>query len=295
MHYLASQRRPACAGFLFCALITVFLASPSLGTTIRASQRADDLARLRRIAMASLIYTSNHNDQFPDASDVWDYARILAETSDLDDAHVWQARIDPAANPDNDKPITVLSKPRTGSPRQLNPAFLQIKPSVAVVLGKLTATMPPTTPIAWTRGLQIDGTWANHSPYGSDGGCIVFLGGNVMFYHNLTAEGSQLTRFDGKGKTTNILEALPPGTRIGEYEPTAEEKIAWGNGIRREIHLRRSIWYSFPNLIPLSLIWTPFILLALYRLKGKKKLSAAMFIWPVLLTILLLNLFPVVG
>jgi hypothetical protein len=71
-------------------------------------------------------------------------------------------------------------------------------------------------PIAWTRGLQPDGTWSKDSPHEGEGGYIVFLGGNVSgFTKSLTD--SPLQRYDGNGTTTNILEALPPGTRVGEY------------------------------------------------------------------------------
>jgi hypothetical protein len=79
--------------------------------------------------------------------------------------------------------------------------------------------MPSTTPILWTRGLQPDGTWAPHSPYGTHGGFIMFLGGNVAYFRNLSDDGGQLIARTGN-KTANILEALPPGTRIGEYTPT---------------------------------------------------------------------------
>jgi len=78
-----------------------------------------------------------------------------------------------------------------------------------------------TTPVAWTRGLRPDGTWAPDSPYAGEGGHVVFLDGNVVFFRRIDGG---LRRFDGKGMTSNILEALPPGARVGEAAPSALAK-----------------------------------------------------------------------
>ena len=143
--------------------------------------------------------------------------------------------------------------------------------------------MPATTPIAWTRGLQSDGTWAKFSPYGTTGGFIVFMGGNVQFYHNLTDDGGRLTRFDAKGKTSNILDALPPGTRIGEYAPTAEEKIVWARAVERQ---------QMMNDLPAELwiilaLWLTCLGLAVYKIRRKKGGVLTLFIWTAIITLLL--------
>ncbi|MCQ2955918.1 MAG: type II secretion system GspH family protein [Opitutales bacterium] len=41
-----------------------------------------------------------------------------------------------------------------------------------------------TTPILFSKGLQIDGTWSSESPYGASGGIIVFLDGHAKFCTN---------------------------------------------------------------------------------------------------------------
>lgn len=41
-----------------------------------------------------------------------------------------------------------------------------------------------TTPILFSKGLQIDGTWSSDSPYGTGGGIIVFLDGHAKFCTN---------------------------------------------------------------------------------------------------------------
>lgn len=175
---------------------------------------------LRQIGIASLIYASDHGDKLPMAEDIWDYAGELARGDGLNDASIWTVYDDPA---NRDVVVgfrSVLTKDRSG----LEPSFRKLVPSWAVPLGQMNASMPSAMPIAWTRGLRSDGTWSPHSPYGTEGGYVVFLGGNVAFYRSLAGE---LLRFDGKGMTGNILEALPPGTRIGEYVPSEDDQRAW--------------------------------------------------------------------
>lgn len=203
---------------------------PMVGV-LRKVPRGPDGSNLRLIAQASLIYAVDHDDRFPEATDVWDFARQLAESGGLDTASVWQSKQDPSRDGSFDFPVTVLA-PGNNHPRQLDPKFRQLKLSIAVPLGKLDTRLPSTTPIAWTRGLQTDGTWAKHSPYGDEGGYMAFVGGNVIFYNNLKSDGGELLRFDGTGKTSNILDALPPGCRIGEYVPTPAEQLDWAKQSR---------------------------------------------------------------
>lgn len=127
--------------------------------------------------------------------------------------------------------------------------------------------------------------------YGGDGGYIAFLGGNVAFYRNLSETGEQLVRFDGKGKTSNILEALPPGTRISEYVPSATEaKIwAWKNRLR-------SLFSPIPaELCWLALLWAPFLFLSISRFAKKKPGAITILLWPLIITVLLAIITPTVG
>lgn len=217
--WLAPVAGAACVVLLLAAIVL-----PPIGRVRETARRSVVSSNLRQVGQASLIFASDHGDKLPVATDVWDFARQLARDGGLNDAGIWEIPADPALD-GGALVSTVLAADRL----TLDPAFAKSRPAFAVCLGEVTANDPSTTPIAWTRGLQPDGTWAAHSPYGKTGGHIVFLGGNVAFYRNVRG---QLERYDGKGKTSNILEALPPGARIGEYVPTAAEQVAWAKAYR---------------------------------------------------------------
>lgn len=271
----------------FIALVACVVVTPSHGSVRTTARRTADASNLRQIMQASLIFSADHNDQLPAAVDIHNYARILAEDAGLDVANMWVSRIDPAYD---DQPLsTVLTAAKT-RPRELDPAFRQLKPSVAVVLGSIRTNMPPTTPIAWTRGLQPDGTWASHSPYGTSGGYIVFLGGNVSYYKNLNEGGGELVRFDGKGTTANILEALPPGCRIGEYIPTPAEQKAW-SGITREFQ-NEELRARYAPLVALAVLWLPFVGLSIHRFRKGKPGVITVLLWPILFMFLLAVFMP---
>lgn len=215
--------RSLAAAFLALAVLATMIAFWPLATLLprrESAPRSKAASDLRQIGQASLIYASDNRDSLPTSDNIWDYARELARRGGLNDARMWVIEGDPANKGAVAKLGTVLEANGT----VLDPAFRKLAPSWAVPLGRLNTNMPSTMPIAWTRGLRPDGTWASHSPNGTEGGHIVFFGGNVAFYRDVR---DALHRYDGKGMTSNILEALPPGTRIGEYVPNEREQAAW--------------------------------------------------------------------
>lgn len=207
----------------FAMMVLGAIVIPTVGTVRETAHRSVAGSNLRQIGQAGLIAASDNQDVLPGAmaTDVHDYARILAKHGGLNDATIWTFWTDPAGGEAANRISTVLAKDREA----LEPEFAKLKPSWAVALHPgMKADMPATTPIAWTRGWQADGTWAAHAPYGADGGNVVFLGGNVSFFRTTK---DAFERFDGKGKSSNILDALPPGSRISEYTPTAVEARGW--------------------------------------------------------------------
>lgn len=228
---LTGPLRPIAAAGVLIVVVAAFTL-PFVGRVSDCGGRGADMSNLRQIAQATMIFAAYNGDKLPVATDVWDYARQLALTGGLNDASVWYSSSDPAfALAPIERIGTLLNADRS----DVTPGFRELKPSWAVTLGGLAWNMPPSTPVAWTRGLQPDGTWAAHSPYGTAGGHVAFLSGEVKFFKNLTLKNG-LARFDGRGPTTDIRKALPPGVRIGEYTPTEAERAAWAeeNGRRMQ-------------------------------------------------------------
>lgn len=189
-------------------IVVLFLAAIVIPTTSSSrlhepAFRSLDSQHLRQIGQASLIYSSDNQEQLPQVDDIYAFARDLARSGGLNDATIWV----PSQSRDTTeyaKLSTVLSSDR----QTLHPAFAAIRPNYAAAVRGLRANDSSTTPIAWTRGLQLDGTWSADSPYGGDGGHIVFLGGNVAWFRKAEL-------IDRKGNpTTDIRAALPPDAVI---------------------------------------------------------------------------------
>ena len=197
------------ANLALVILVVGFIAAlivPSMSHDRGIAARAVDASNLRQIGQASLIYADDSQNQLPQVADIHAFARELARAG-LNDATCWitGSESDDAAQA---KLTVVLAPDRTA----LDPAFAAVRPSFAAAVRGLHVKLPGTTPIAWTRGLQPDGTWAKDSPYGGKGGHILFLNGNVQFFRKLTPD--SLLRFDGQGPTADIRAALPPDAVI---------------------------------------------------------------------------------
>jgi type II secretory pathway pseudopilin PulG len=191
---------------------------PTVGKVRDSARRSVAQSNLRQIGQAALIYAGDHQDRLPEAVDVWDFARLLAIGGGLNDATIWTIHGDPAAKDDRDV-STVLGPDRLS----LHPEFASAKPGYAVVIKGLTGASPSTTPLAWTRGLLTDGTWSPDSPYGTEGGHVVFLGGNVTYFRGGHVE---FVGRDGR-PTRSFRDALPEGAEVSEYVPHGAERQAW--------------------------------------------------------------------
>lgn len=182
-----------------------------IGMEREKARRSVDAANLRQIGLACRVFSGAQGVRLPVATDVWDFARQLAVGGGLTEGTVWLTESE-SLGPASRGLENVLEP----DGKRLAPAFTGVRPSFAVLLSGLGAEAPGSTPIAWTRGLRTDGRWAPDSPYGGEGGHVVFLDGNVIFFRQIDGA---FARFDGAGTTSNILEALPPGARIGEAAP----------------------------------------------------------------------------
>jgi prepilin-type N-terminal cleavage/methylation domain-containing protein len=236
------RSRPTAAGFTLIELLTVIaiigiLAAifiPTIGAVREKAQRAVDANNLREIAKAAMIYAGDNNDRLPDpaalaniisgGSPVHRWAGILAKNNILTDASFYFAKNDPLFN--GTYPTAIIS-PADNTRRQLDNDFVSASLAWEFV-GGIRMNDPPTTPIAYTRGLQPNGSWdINSGVYKDTGGFVVFLGGNVVFYNSTVNVFTSPTT--GK-KVTDIRQAIPASARIYGTPVSAGPIVGTPNG-----------------------------------------------------------------
>jgi prepilin-type N-terminal cleavage/methylation domain-containing protein len=214
------------AGFTLIELLTVIaivgilaaLIFPTIGKVRETAQRTVDANNLREIVKAATIYAADNNDRLPDpaallaqnpvpvtggtAPFLW--AGVLAQRGILTDPTFYFAKNDPAFN--GTYPAAIVTP---GNRAVLDPSFTTNRTLSFEFVGGLRMSDPPSTPVAFTRGLLTDGTWsADTGVYKDAGGHVAFLGGSVQFYPNLNEAASQLTLNNGR-KGPSVLQALP--------------------------------------------------------------------------------------
>ncbi len=146
-------------------------------------------------------------------------ALFLSQSGKLNDARTYFYPDDPAAP--GDMPDSIVWIKADGQ-TVLNQAFVRATLSVEMA-ANYPPDVPADTPIAWTRGLRPDGTWAADSPFKGLGGFIAFFDGRVEWYEKLGSgvDDDHLHKFNSKAPTVNILEALPSGAVILPATPAA--------------------------------------------------------------------------
>ena len=201
-----------------------------MGKVRETARRTVDASNLRQIGQGALIYANENNDKLPGAfyteeagrvingtaavntgaMTIHYYAAALATNASLNDAAVWVSGSDnapllPTLPSSIYQGATVADDGTTPVAPQINSDFDGSDLSFEVLLGLNVSSHPSTTPIAWTRGLLITGLWSDtNAIYGSDGGHIVFMGGNVAFYRNVS---SRLV-VPSTGVTTSSIEDI---------------------------------------------------------------------------------------
>jgi prepilin-type N-terminal cleavage/methylation domain-containing protein len=230
------------AGFTLIELLTVIaiigiLAAifiPTIGAVREKAQRAVDASNLREIHKAALIYAGDNNDRLPDptalaslvtgGSAVHRWPGILSKNNVLNETSFYIAKNDPLFN--GAFPTAIIN-PDDAARRQLANDFIAAPLSWEFV-GGVRMSDPPTTPIAYTRGLQPNGSWNIASGvYKDTGGFVVFLGGNVVFYNSTVDVFTSPTT--GR-KVTDIRQAIPANARIYATTTSAGPVLGTPNG-----------------------------------------------------------------
>lgn len=230
-------RRPV-AAFTLIELLTVIaiigilaaLIFPTVSKVRETAQRSVDANNLREIVKAATIYAADNNDRLPDPSAIaaqypglgsgpYAWAGILAQRGIVTDPAFYFAKNDPQFN--GATPAAVVDPNNRIS---LSPDFASRILSFELV-GGIRMGDAPSTPVAFTRGLQAGGQWdAASGVYKDAGGHIAFLGGNVQFFPNVTDPDSRLTLSNGT-KGSSIRQAIPASARIYGTPPTTGQTV----------------------------------------------------------------------
>ncbi len=144
------------------------------------------------------------------AKTIGEYAAVLAYTVDLNDAEIWYVEADQA----NESVVTFPKQVLVGAAgnRTIAPEVKNGAASTGFISwAAYTPTVrniSSTTPIVWTRGLKVDGTWdATKGVWKSEGGHVSFGDGHVTWFDNTTDQFVDKTSTSG-GVTSSWKKAV---------------------------------------------------------------------------------------
>ena len=228
-----SLRHPARHdGFTLIELLTVIaiigvlaaLIFPTVGKVRETAQRTVDANNLREIVKAASLYAADNNDRLPDPAAVaaqypglgtgpYAWAGILAQRGIVTDPAFYFAKSDPFFS--GSTPAAIVDPTnRTTLASDFGSRTLSFE-----FVGGLRMGDSPSTPVAFTRGLQATGQWdATSGTYKDAGGHIAFLGGNVQFYPNVSETDNKLTLTNG-AKGVSVRQAIPVAAKIYATPP----------------------------------------------------------------------------
>ncbi len=186
---------------------------PAIGNVQTKARQAAAQSNLRSIALAYNTFALGGSRVRSIGEGTWSagattagttggWAQVLAEFAGLNNGTLYfvpsapevasMAAIPPVILDGEDRPTAAWSR---------NTANLSYEAAVGLPPGAPASL----TPLAWTKGLQADGRWADDSPWGGAGGHIAFLDGHVTFYEDTE---DQLTNPDTGGSATDVAAVV---------------------------------------------------------------------------------------
>lgn len=200
--------------------ILMSLLIPVVNKTMENARRAKGANCLKQIAMAYNQYCGddvngrNINLQSSDDGGLTGlgWVLILAKGGYLNDPNT-------CIFPSDSGAIKVAKKTIVDENLQNNDAWntgdaTNLKFSVYLINNIPINAPLSTTPIAFTRGLPVDGKWPKDGVYSDKGGYIAFLDGHVEWFDDLgeSTEGKGKLMKWGSGGTTNLIEETIPNS-----------------------------------------------------------------------------------
>lgn len=191
------------------------LVVPSISGALDRSRRSSAQNSLKQVAAAYIMYRGSYGDLTEArVPSIPDWALLMAREGYLNDPNAYVFSFDSKARSINTvKKDTIVQ----GDGSTYSQCWGEVPPvdanafSINIVLGINDSCNASTTPIAFTRGLQEDGTWSSDGVFGKKGGYIAFLDGHVKWYSKVTGK---LLKCDLSQMVSNILDAIPSSGTI---------------------------------------------------------------------------------
>ncbi len=218
--------RSSTSAFTLIELLTVIaiigilaaIIIPTVGAVREKAQRAVDGNNLREIVKAAQIYAGDNQDKMPDPQSIpnnilttpnlaWKWPGILAKNNILTDSTFYFAKNDPVFS--GTYPTFIINP--SAARNTLHTSFTTSRSPSWEFVGGVKMADAATSPVAYTRGLQANGTWSTTSGvYKDSGGYVAFLGGNVTFYPNTSQIFTTNNAASTSGtKPTDVRQAIP--------------------------------------------------------------------------------------
>lgn len=191
------------------------LLMPAVTSALGQGDRITAKNNARSIAQSWKTYSSSGARNMIAAKDIHDWAAILAERADLNEAKIWLLPFDLAVAEKTAEgapvPLTVANK--VGNNWQLNPEFKAFPVSWEVA-NRAEPNAPSYSPIVWSRGLRANGMWDMTGVFKDAGGIMAFADSRVEFYPSMLDDNGQgiLRVYGGTERTSNIARAVRNGS-----------------------------------------------------------------------------------